>query len=264
LLALEPEGWIVAEGEEGGTPAGMGGIVVMGKTGYVGLVATDPTLQHRGVATLVMRRLLEKASAHGCDRILLDASDAGKPLYEKLGFTSEDGVGHWLRDAREGEGLPAVGADLRVSSLAEEGQSGSIAPGSLPSDLLRLDKACWGDSRERVIAAYISDDPALAFVARDAGGEARGYAILQRGAAIVGPLAALDAAAASALLGRTLAKAGTEKLNAYIPDANLEAARLFGAEGFERSRTLTHMRLGSPLDSRRRRLVYSQINFALG
>ncbi|HUX39903.1 MAG TPA: GNAT family N-acetyltransferase [Rectinemataceae bacterium] len=266
LLELEPEGWIAAEpdGEQGGMPAGMGGIVVMGKTGYVGLVATDPALQHRGVATLVMRRLLEIAASRACERVFLDASDAGKPLYEKLGFVAEDGVGHWVRKPRDEGGRDAATTGSRVYPLAEEGPSQARALGDLLSDICRLDRSCWGDNRDRVLAAYISDDPASALVARGPEGEARGYAILQREAAHLGPMVALDGASASVLLGRVLAIAGAVTLNAYIPEANLEAARLFGAEGFERTRALTHMRLGSPLDTRRRRLVYSQANFALG
>jgi hypothetical protein len=266
LLALEPEGWIVAEadGDEGVEPAGMGGLVVMGKTGYIGLVATSLALQHRGVATLVMRRLLDIAASRACERVLLDASEAGRPLYEKLGFVPEDGIGHWLREARENDGAVESMAGPGVSSVAKEGLSAPFAPGAPPSDILRLDLACWGDNRDRVLAAYISDDPAAAFIARDSKGEARGYAILQREAAILGPLAALDVASASALLEEALAAAGASRLTAYIPEANLEAARLFEAEGFARARTLTHMRLGSALDPRRRRLVYAQVNFALG
>lgn len=265
-LELEPGGWIVAEtdGNEGGMPAGMGGIVVMGRTGYIGLVATNPAMQHRGVASLVMRRLFEIASSKACDRVLLDASEAGRPLYEKLGFVAEDEVGHWVREPRDDGGRHVAGNSSRVRSLVEEGLSQLRSIEDVPPDIFRLDLECWGDSRGRVLASFIADDPAAALIARTPEGEARGYALYQREAAHIGPMAALEGASASALLGRALAIAGSVTLNAYIPGANLEAARLFEAEGFKRARTLTHMRLGSPLDPRRRRLVYSQANFALG
>jgi GNAT superfamily N-acetyltransferase len=50
-------------------------------------VYTEPEWRGKGVARTLMQVLMEWASAQGTDRVVLHASDAGRPLYESLGFT---------------------------------------------------------------------------------------------------------------------------------------------------------------------------------
>jgi ribosomal protein S18 acetylase RimI-like enzyme len=54
----------------------------------VWLVATLPQAQRRGLAAQVLRRLLLDARERGQETASLQASRAGRPLYERLGFTS--------------------------------------------------------------------------------------------------------------------------------------------------------------------------------
>lgn len=49
-------------------------------------VYTEPHWRGKGVARALMRVLMEWASADGTDRVVLHASDTGRPLYESLGF----------------------------------------------------------------------------------------------------------------------------------------------------------------------------------
>lgn len=49
-------------------------------------VYTEPHWRGKGVAKSLMRELMDWASQQGMDRVVLHASDAGRPLYEKLGF----------------------------------------------------------------------------------------------------------------------------------------------------------------------------------
>lgn len=54
---------------------------------YVALVATHPNHQRRGYADAAMRRSLEDAArAHGDTPTFLHATDAGKPVYERMGY----------------------------------------------------------------------------------------------------------------------------------------------------------------------------------
>ena len=50
-------------------------------------VYTEPAWRGRGVARALMRVIMGWASAQGTDRVILHASDAGRPLYESLGFS---------------------------------------------------------------------------------------------------------------------------------------------------------------------------------
>jgi GNAT superfamily N-acetyltransferase len=49
-------------------------------------VYTEPECRGQGVARALMRVLMNWASALGSDRVVLHASDAGRPLYTSLGF----------------------------------------------------------------------------------------------------------------------------------------------------------------------------------
>jgi len=55
--------------------------------GTVYNVFTYPQYRRKGMATKVMNTLLEEAKALGLAAVELMATDDGKPLYEKLGFT---------------------------------------------------------------------------------------------------------------------------------------------------------------------------------
>src|SRR4051812_41468534 len=51
-------------------------------------VYTEPQWRGRGIARALMRELMRWAAEQGTDRVVLHASDAGRPLYESLGFHS--------------------------------------------------------------------------------------------------------------------------------------------------------------------------------
>ena len=56
---------------------------------YVALVATDPTRQRRGYGDAVMRHALDlSARVHGDIPTTLHATEAGRPIYERMGYTT--------------------------------------------------------------------------------------------------------------------------------------------------------------------------------
>ena len=57
-----------------------------GKTAYIGGLYVLPEYRRQGIASELLARLVEEAKAQACQRILLHASDEGRPLYEKFGF----------------------------------------------------------------------------------------------------------------------------------------------------------------------------------
>jgi GNAT superfamily N-acetyltransferase len=62
--------------------------VTTGKLGLLINVYTEPEWRRRGVAMLLMRRAIDWSREQRLDRLILHASDAGRPLYEKMGFVS--------------------------------------------------------------------------------------------------------------------------------------------------------------------------------
>jgi len=51
-------------------------------------VYTEPDWRHRGVARALMQALMAWAADRGFDRVVLHASDDGRPLYTSLGFVA--------------------------------------------------------------------------------------------------------------------------------------------------------------------------------
>jgi GNAT superfamily N-acetyltransferase len=47
---------------------------------------TEPAWRHQGIARTLMATLMQWARTQGFDRLVLHASDAGRPLYVSLGF----------------------------------------------------------------------------------------------------------------------------------------------------------------------------------
>jgi GNAT superfamily N-acetyltransferase len=68
-------------------------------------LATDPEFQRRGLGGMLLRQGIERADAEG-RRIYLEATEAGRPLYEKLGWKDIDLVSVDLR--KWGEERPGL------------------------------------------------------------------------------------------------------------------------------------------------------------
>ena len=75
-------------GLTGGKPACSAAVMMVDGYRYVALVATDPEQQRRGYGDAAMRRALElAATTHGERPTILHATDAGRPVYERMGYT---------------------------------------------------------------------------------------------------------------------------------------------------------------------------------
>jgi GNAT superfamily N-acetyltransferase len=73
--------------------------VAEGRHAIVLNVWTEPRWRRQGVAESLMEAVLGWARAERLDRLVLHASEAGRPLYERLGFvrTNEMRYTHPLR-----------------------------------------------------------------------------------------------------------------------------------------------------------------------
>lgn len=85
--------WQVAyEGEE---PVGCVGAIAVGGDCCVTGVATPPEHQGRGIAAWLLRRLLAEARDEGMATASLQATKAGAPIYERLGFADFGFIEMW-------------------------------------------------------------------------------------------------------------------------------------------------------------------------
>jgi GNAT superfamily N-acetyltransferase len=59
-----------------------------GCEGYILNMYTLPAWRGRGIATTLLRKLLDVASERGCPRVSLHARPQGRPIYVKAGFVA--------------------------------------------------------------------------------------------------------------------------------------------------------------------------------
>jgi GNAT superfamily N-acetyltransferase len=72
-----------------GTPVSSAAVFMVDGYRYVALVATDPARQRRGYGDVVMRHALELAAqVHGRAPTTLHATEAGRPIYERMGYAA--------------------------------------------------------------------------------------------------------------------------------------------------------------------------------
>jgi GNAT superfamily N-acetyltransferase len=70
-----------------GTPVCASAVLMVDGYRYVALVATEPARQRRGYGEVVMRHALElSARVHGDTATTLHATEAGRPVYERMGY----------------------------------------------------------------------------------------------------------------------------------------------------------------------------------
>ncbi len=61
-----------------------------GKRAHLMNVYTNQNYRRQGIGVKMVQSLIDEAKSRGCTEIGLDATQAGKPLYEKLGFIGSD------------------------------------------------------------------------------------------------------------------------------------------------------------------------------
>ena len=106
LLELSPEGCLAIELD--GHLAATTTLLCYGRRlAWLGMVLTKAEYQRRGFARRLLAQALENADTMGIATIKLDATDQGQPLYESLGFRSQQEIERWSRPGGNAAQLPA-------------------------------------------------------------------------------------------------------------------------------------------------------------
>lgn len=87
-----------------------------GKTAYLGNMYTHPDYRRHGVAKALLARNLGEARKRGVERLILNPTEVGRPLYESSGFEpwSEALVSYPLRDMGSACGFPSRRYGMRT------------------------------------------------------------------------------------------------------------------------------------------------------
>ncbi len=115
LIDLAPEGCLAIEVE--GELAATTTLLCYGRRlAWIGMVLTKESYRGRGFARRLLTLALSLADQTEIETVKLDATDQGRPLYEKMGFRSEQAVERWTRP---GTGH-ATGTKVRIGERPAE------------------------------------------------------------------------------------------------------------------------------------------------
>jgi len=219
-----PQGTVlVAEGDDGHL-AGTASCLALGSTGWIGAVAVDPAVRRRGLGSALGDASARWLHSRGVETVLLYATDAGRPVYARLGFVEEGSATAW-------RGTAGARAAPPVRRLAEADRP----------ELARVDGEATGEDRGLVLGAIAP----LRGLACETGGQVAGFAIASQWGAGTA-IAARDPDAGLALMAGVAG--GSAPTTLIVPDENPAAVKAVRHWSFVRYNTAQRMRLGPPVD----------------
>jgi GNAT superfamily N-acetyltransferase len=246
FVAVQPDGLAVVEVD--GTVVGTGCCVAYsdGKFGWIGLVATLPAFQRRGIGTEVTEFLTDVLGTHGCAAVL-DASLAGGPVYERMGFVDRG----LTRVMGYAGGEDATAADVEECvPLTSDGLD----------EVARFDAPRFGANRRQLLAKVVDQHPGRAVVLRRRG-KVAGYLVAQE--STLAPVVADTSESLTSLIAAALRLDWATPPRINVPPESGHLATLERL-GFEHRRELRHMRRGIEVLPGRRESVAAQISLGEG
>lgn len=116
MLELEPEGCFGVAAE--GRVAASATVITYGRElAWIGMVLTLPEYRGRGFATQLMQKCLDYCDGKNVKTVKLDATDLGRPVYEKFGFVEEYVVERW-KGTLEGGARRELAHDFELDRAA--------------------------------------------------------------------------------------------------------------------------------------------------
>ncbi|MFH1026984.1 MAG: GNAT family N-acetyltransferase [Pseudomonadota bacterium] len=209
LLSRFPQGCFAAR-DEHGEPAGFATSLKHGCSGWIGNLIVAGECRGQGVGERLFVQTLRALRSEKVETVWLTASNMGKSLYEKHGFSSIDTITRWV-----GSGLGS--APFRGGGI---GNSLDLSP------IIDIDSQAWGDRRSQLLTATLERGRMLSRAAGFAGIQPCGDAMQ------IGPFSTLDSATAEELFEAALMMIpGNTKVFIDSPDSNRTAGSFFSLNG---------------------------------
>jgi len=227
FLSMEPDGCFVAEMD--GSPLGTTTTCVFDSVAWIAMVLVEKSVRGRGIGTGLLKHAIDYLKERNVKTIRLDATPAGRPIYEKLGFVPEYELARYEGISQKSE-VRLLTSDLRP----------------LTCDIIDFDRRMTGTNREKMLARLFEKFPELVRVVRR-DNQVQGYVAGRPGANAtqVGPCIATGSAGVS-LLSDARSRCVGKSVFLDVPLDNAGAVKMAEAAQLTVQRCFTRMHLGEP------------------
>jgi ribosomal protein S18 acetylase RimI-like enzyme len=226
FLKMEPDGCFVAELD--GSSVGTTTTTLFEGTAWISMVLVDVDFRSKGIGTELLKYSLNYLDERNVKTVRLDATSAGQPIYEKLGFVPEYQLARY-------EGIISSG---------EKGRDITKAEPSLYTSIIEFDERMMGTNREKMLISFFEEFPEDIYVVKS-GDEITGFIMSRPGANAVqiGPCVA-NMDAGSVLLRDALARFAGKSVFVDVPVDNVGAVKITESSGLKVQRYFMRMYRG--------------------
>lgn len=209
------------------------GINYENKVAWIGMMLVDSAYRGQGLSKKLMGAVIQSLKAAAS--IKLDATPAGYPVYEKLGFKEE-------------YALIRLTTDQFTPSSIDGDHSASVVPLNSENlmEIFPMDRKAFGADRRLVLIHAQRQQPDLAYMYKE-DDTVKGFILARSGVRYthLGPLVATDAQVGKTLLGVVSNRRRHEPLVIDVPVLNSGWLAWLESCGFRRQRNLYRMYLKS-------------------
>ncbi|RMF76206.1 MAG: N-acetyltransferase [Chloroflexi bacterium] len=217
---------------------------------WLGTVITHADYQRRGLSRRITTMTMNDALQRGAQRLMLDASEAGYPLYESLGFRPVYQVESWTGTAQP----QLTHHDVHV-----------VNPDDIPN-IVEYDEQMFGVARPHIIERIIADAKGRSWAMTD-GDHLAGFILAQeRNDEMyqLGPWVHESDEGASHLLRTALNELRGFQIRLCVPQPNQAAKHIATACGLHHYGTCTRMIYGDDAPPGRMSEQYAIGSYAIG
>lgn len=225
-IELEPAGCFAAVDDTG--PVGTTTVCSFGSVAWIALVLVDVAARGKGYGRALLQHALDYCDQRRIDSVRLDATELGRPLYEKLGFAAQFELARYagrpLAIERHSNCRPAVAEDL--------------------PRIVACDATVARAERGKFLRALWNVDAGAPRLVEQSG-RLLGFAISRPGfhAAHIGPVLG-EGEAGESLLADVLCRHAGQTVYVDVPSDHVEAVNVVERSGLAVQRRLMRMTRG--------------------